>query len=65
MKEQQLELLINRLPGIGSSEKEQVDRMRELEKQLEDVEGDRRQAVKEKEALVGKVEEKIMAVSGF
>lgn len=62
VKSQQIELLIANLPGVHSSEAEQVHRMKELEKELEDLEGERLQAVKEKELLLKKVEEKIMGV---
>lgn len=64
LKEQQLEILINRLPGIGSSEKEQVERMKELERQLEGIEESRVKAVREKEELVRRVDRGIMGVSG-
>ncbi|KAH7351418.1 mediator complex, subunit Med21 [Pyrenochaeta sp. MPI-SDFR-AT-0127] len=61
-KHGQIEKLIATLPGLNSSEKEQVERMKELEKELEDLEGERVQAVKEKETLLKMVEEKIMGV---
>jgi mediator of RNA polymerase II transcription subunit 21 len=64
VKEQQLEVLIDNLPGIGSSEKEQVARMAELERQLEEIEGERVAAVREKEELVRRVEAGIMGVRG-
>ena len=62
VKSQQIEMLIANLPGVNSSEEEQVKRMKELERELEDLEGERIRAVKEKEALLKKVEEKIMGV---
>lgn len=61
-KHGQIEKLIATLPGLNSSEKEQVERMEELERELEDLEGERLQAVKEKETLLQLVEEKIMGV---
>jgi mediator of RNA polymerase II transcription subunit 21 len=64
VKEQQLEVLIDKLPGIGSSEKEQVARMAELQRQLEELEGERMAAVREKEELVRRVERGIMGVRG-
>ncbi|KAJ4353544.1 RNA polymerase II mediator complex subunit [Didymosphaeria variabile] len=60
LKEQQIEVLIASLPGLDKSEAEQVARMKELEKELEGLEGERLRAVEEKEALVKKVEGKIL-----
>jgi mediator of RNA polymerase II transcription subunit 21 len=62
VKSQQIEMLIANLPGVHSSEAEQVQRMKELERELEELEGERTQAVKDKELLLKKVEEKIMGV---
>lgn len=62
LKEQQIEILIGSLPGLHSSEAEQVERMRELERELEDLEGERLKAVKEKEDLVKLVEERIQSL---
>lgn len=62
LKEQQIEILIGNLPGLNSSEKEQVERMKELEKQLDDLESERVLAVKEKETLLRLVEDKIQGV---
>lgn len=61
-KEQQIEFLIANLPGLNSSEKQQLERMKELERQLEDLEGERVLAVKEKETLLKLVEDKIQGV---
>ncbi|CAI6235714.1 unnamed protein product [Periconia digitata] len=62
LKEQQIEILIGSLPGLHSSEAEQLERMRELERELEDLEGERIKAVKEKESLVKVVEDRIMSL---
>lgn len=65
MKEQQLEKLIRQLPGVGNSERDQVERMKELQRQLEEIEDERVAAVKEKEALVKQVEDRILGVHGL
>jgi mediator of RNA polymerase II transcription subunit 21 len=62
IKQQQMEALIANLPGLNVSEEQQVERMKELERELEGLEGDRLEAVKEKEVLLRRVEEKIMGV---
>lgn len=64
LKEQQIEILVGSLPGLNTSEKEQVERMKELERQLEEIEGERLAAVKEKEVLVRKVEDRIGSIRG-
>lgn len=62
LKQQQVEALIAGLPGLNVSEEEQIARMEELQKELEGLEGERVQAVKEKEILLRRVEDKIMGV---
>ena len=59
-KEKQIEALISALPGLKNSEEEQLARMKELEAELDALEGEREEAVREKEALVKRVEEKIV-----
>lgn len=61
-KEQQIETLIKALPGHGVSEREQWERMRTLEKELQDLEQEREEAVKDKEELLRKVERLILGV---
>lgn len=62
LKEQQIEYLISVLPGIGTSEKEQEERIRVLEKELREVEEERRQAVGEKEECLERLDEIIRRV---
>lgn len=52
MKEQQIEHLIGVLPGIGTSEKNQNDRIQELEAELRQVEEQRKTAMQEKEEML-------------
>lgn len=64
LKEQQIEVLIANLPGLHANEEEQVERMKALEREIESLEGERLQAVKDKEELVRKIEDKIAQVGG-
>lgn len=68
IKEQQIEYLIGRLPGIGSSEAEQEARIRELDGKLRQVEAEReckarelRKLEKQLEVVLGAVERGIYA----
>jgi mediator of RNA polymerase II transcription subunit 21 len=65
LKEQQLEVLIASLPGLNTSEGEQVERMKALEAELAGLEGERVEAVREREALVRRVEERIRSVGSM
>ncbi|EYE97804.1 med21 domain-containing protein [Aspergillus ruber CBS 135680] len=56
IKEQQIEYLISVLPGIGSSEKEQEIRLKELEGELRTVEEERERKVRELRGLRRKLE---------
>ena len=56
VKEQQIEYLIDALPGIGKSEVEQVNRIRDLESQLREVETRRQEAVKEKQRCIERLD---------
>lgn len=65
VKEHQIEILIGCLPGLNATEAEQVQRMKELERELDAIEGERERAVREKEGLVRLVEERIGVVGGM
>lgn len=56
IKEQQIEYLIGRLPGIGSSEAEQEARIRELESELRQVELAREKKARELKKLGKRLE---------
>jgi mediator of RNA polymerase II transcription subunit 21 len=63
IKEQQIEYLIQVLPGIGTSEKEQTERIRSLEVELRQMQEQRKQRRKEMRATVKKLENVIMGVA--
>lgn len=56
IKEQQIEYLIGRLPGIGSSEAEQEAQIRELESELRQVEFAREKKARELKKLWKRLE---------
>ncbi len=62
IKEQQIEYLISVLPGIGTSEREQEERLRELERELKMAEEERLQAVKEREEALEKLDRVIRGI---
>lgn len=62
IKEQQIEYLVSQLPGLENSEKDQEQRIRQLEKELKEAEEERKAAVKEKEVVLGKLENVIRSV---
>ncbi|KAI9736091.1 MAG: RNA polymerase II mediator complex subunit [Claussenomyces sp. TS43310] len=62
LKEQQIEFLISKLPGLTHSERYQEHRIQELEDELRAAEQRRQVAIKEKEALLAKLEEVIRSV---
>ncbi|KAI9731156.1 MAG: RNA polymerase II mediator complex subunit [Cirrosporium novae-zelandiae] len=61
-KEQQIEKLIARLPGIGSSAKEQEDRIRVLEAELQEAEEERIKAAGEREDVLARLDEVVRGV---
>ncbi|TVY87846.1 Mediator of RNA polymerase II transcription subunit [Lachnellula willkommii] len=62
MKEQQIELLISVLPGLDNSETDQERMIRQLEDELKVAEEKRREAVKEKEEVLARLEGVIRSV---
>jgi mediator of RNA polymerase II transcription subunit 21 len=62
IKQQQVEALVANLPGLNVSEEQQVQRMKKLERELEDLERERVVAVKEREVLLKMVEGKIVGI---
>jgi mediator of RNA polymerase II transcription subunit 21 len=63
IKEQQIEYLLKVLPGIGTSENEQEERIRSLDKELRQIQEQRKQKRKEMRAVVKKLENVIMGVA--
>jgi mediator of RNA polymerase II transcription subunit 21 len=61
-REQQIEMLISILPGLGSSEKYQQERITALEKEIQDAEKERQEAVKEKEVVLQRLDEIIKSI---
>lgn len=62
LKHAQIEKLIEHLPGLNRSEQDQIDRMRDLQRELDGLDQEHAQAVKEKDMLLKLVEDKIMSV---
>lgn len=63
LKQQQIEVIINSLPSIETSEVEQLARIQELDGQLGAMEREREGVVAMKEELLGRVEGVIGRVS--
>jgi mediator of RNA polymerase II transcription subunit 21 len=62
VKEQQIEYLISVLPGLENSEKDQEEIIQQLEVELKEAEVRRREALKEKEAVLARLESVIRSV---
>ncbi|KAF4635884.1 hypothetical protein G7Y89_g2219 [Cudoniella acicularis] len=62
LKEQQIEYLISILPGLENSEKDQEQTIKRLEEDLRIAEEQRKQALKEKEAVLARLEGVIRSV---
>jgi mediator of RNA polymerase II transcription subunit 21 len=62
IREQQIEYLISKLPGLDHSEEDQEERIVELEKELKAAEEKRKVAVKEKEVILAKLDEVIRSI---
>lgn len=62
LKQKQIEMLIGTLPGIEKSEEDQTRRIGELDRELRQMEGERRMVVEEKGRLLERVEAVIAQV---
>jgi mediator of RNA polymerase II transcription subunit 21 len=62
VKEQQIEALISMLPGLDNSERDQEDTIRQLEEELKVAETRRKEAVREKEVVLSRLESVIRSV---
>lgn len=62
LKEQQIESLISVLPGLENSDKDQEGTIQRLEQELKEEESRRKQALKEKDVILEKLESVIRSV---
>jgi mediator of RNA polymerase II transcription subunit 21 len=56
IKSAQIQILVQSLPGIGHSEQEQEQRLRELEVEMKEAEEERLKALEEREKMLARVE---------
>jgi mediator of RNA polymerase II transcription subunit 21 len=62
LKEQQIEYLISILPGLENNEKDQEQMIKQLEEELVIAEEERKAAVKEKEAVLARLDNVLRSV---
>ncbi|KAE9363695.1 CSE2-domain-containing protein [Stipitochalara longipes BDJ] len=62
LKEQQIEYLISILPGLENNEKEQEQTIQQLEEELKIAEAERKEAVKEKEDVLARLDTVLRSV---
>ncbi|CAL3965410.1 hypothetical protein PZA11_001838 [Diplocarpon coronariae] len=62
LKEQQIEYLISSLPGLANSEKDQEEIIRQLEEELRTAEVERKEAIKDKDDVLNRLEGIIRSV---
>ncbi|KAF3904870.1 hypothetical protein ABW20_dc0106621 [Dactylellina cionopaga] len=60
--EQKIEVLIASLPGIGVSEDDQKERLKELGRELEKAEEERKKSIQEKEELLVEFDEVVRSL---
>lgn len=61
-KEQQIEYLAGRLPGLENSEQDQERLVRELEEELKVAEVQRKEAVRERDEMLAKLDSVIQSI---
>ncbi|CAN6595778.1 mediator of RNA polymerase II transcription subunit 21 [Trichomonascus vanleenenianus] len=63
LKTQQVEHLVDSLPGVDSTEQDQLKKLQELEQGLRELEKEHQDALKEKERLLDRCDELILQVA--
>ncbi|KAK0629799.1 mediator complex, subunit Med21 [Bombardia bombarda] len=61
-KEQQIEYLISSLPGLDNSQRDQEQSIRDLEEELKVAEGQRLEAVKEKDEVLARLDQVLRGI---